>query len=42
MRLLMADAEGEEMLRDLVTDGPSAGPDDDAAPTQRTKSQGPI
>jgi|SRR2546422_9254865 len=42
VRLLMADAEGEEMLRDLVTDGPSAGSDDDAAPTQRTKSQGPI
>jgi hypothetical protein len=42
VRLLMADAEGEEMLRDLVADGPPLGTDDDGAPAQRTNSKEPI
>ena len=42
VRLLMADAEGEEMLRDLVTDGPPSGTDDDGVPAQRSNSTEPI
>ena len=42
VRLLMADAEGEEMLRDLVADGPPPGTDDDGAAAQRTNSREPI
>jgi hypothetical protein len=42
VRLLMADAEGEEMLRDLVGDRPPLGTDDDGTPAQRTNSKEPI
>jgi len=35
----MADAEGEEMLRDLAADRPPPGTDDDGTPAQRTNSR---
>ncbi len=41
VRLLMADAEGEEMLRDLAPDGPPSGTDD-GAPAEHTYSKEPI
>jgi len=41
VRLLMADAEGEEMLRDLAPDGPPSGTDD-GAPAEHTYLKEPI
>jgi len=38
---LMADAEGEEMLRDFAPDGPPSGTDD-GAPAEHTYSKEPI